>query len=120
MEQPQKSGFGRSLLIAIGVTLALIVAWHVLIIPLLGASLAITSAAWALGVWIIVALVILMLLFFILPLIGVFVLAILASVGVIMSIVLFPILFPILIPVWMVCLFLAHCRRKRYKEIHFD
>lgn len=120
MEQPQKSGFGRSLLITIVVIFALIGMWHVILIPLLGAGLVVTAAAWALGIWVVVGLVMMALLFFILPVIGVIILAVFATVGVILSVVLFPILFPLIIPVWIICLFLAHCRRQRYKEINFD
>ena len=109
-----------SLLIAIVMIFAFIGLWHVVLVPMFGITLVLSAAAWSLGVYMIIGLVLVTLLFFVLPLMGIFIVAGLVTVGVIMSIVLFPILFPLLVPVLIICLFMGHCRRRRYKEIYFD
>ncbi len=102
-------GFLAMIIIAM---LIIIVGWH-LIFPLLGGALVITGAAWFAILATIIAFSMVMLFAFIFTGIGIFILGILFSIGVVIAIVLFPVLFPIVLPLFIVYWVVSYLRRRK-------
>lgn len=88
------------------IMLVLVIAWH-LMLPILGVSIAITSAIWGVAIATIVLLCIATLLFFIFTGLGVFILGFFVFAWTLAAIILFPLLFPLLLPVLLVMILIG-------------
>ncbi|OGT48462.1 MAG: hypothetical protein A3E82_03960 [Gammaproteobacteria bacterium RIFCSPHIGHO2_12_FULL_38_11] len=108
----EKSAFKKTVLIILGVMLALLVAWH-FVFPLLNISMNVTADILGVAVGSIVIICVATLLFFIFTGIGIFILGVGVFIWTILTIALFPLLFPILIPVLLLMLMVGLIAKKK-------
>jgi len=99
----------------------LVLGWH-LILPAVGATLALSTAAWGFVTASVVIACVGILLFFLLSGIWLLLIAVACSFWAVASIFAFPVLFPILIPLWITLMCIAYIRRRQNdsKEAEHD
>ena len=102
----------RPYLLGAALILGLVAIWH-LAVPFMGVSLAVTSGVWGLVTGTVMMLCVAALLFFMLPLIGVFIVSAFLFLWVCVAVVIFPIIFPVVVPVFLLCLFVGYRFKRR-------
>lgn len=102
----------RPYLLGAALILGMVAIWH-LTVPFTGVPLAVTSGVWGLVSGTVMMLCVAALLFFMLPLIGVFIISAFLFVWVCLVVAIFPIIFPVVVPVFLLCLFVGYRFKRR-------